>query len=183
MAAVLDAGTVSDPSVTRPHSVVVDAQGGDASAFRALYDAHVEQVYALCIRLTGERREAEEATQDVFVRAWERLRSFRGESAFGTWLHRLAVNTVLSGQRTRRRRERRVVLAERSAPVLTHPDERIDLEAAIAGLPPGCRAVFVLHDVEGWPHEEIAAQVGIAVGTSKAHLFRARRLLREVLAR
>ena len=162
---------------------VARARAGDAGAFRGLYEAHVGRVYALCLRMTGDRWDAEELTQDVFVRAWEGLGSFRGESRFSTWLYRLAVNTVLMARRTTRRRERRIVLADRTAPVEGQHEERLDLERAIAGLPEGCRTVFVLHDVEGWLHEEIATFAGIAIGTSKAHLFRARRLLRKALTR
>src|SRR5881398_998874 len=137
------------------------AQQGDQAAFEALYRAHVGRVYALCLRLTADRARAEELTQDAFVRAWERLASFRGESAFSSWLYRLTVNVVFLGQRA----------------------GQLDLERAIAALPPGAREVFVLHDVEGYRHHEIARLNGIAVGTSKAQLFRARRLLREALSK
>jgi RNA polymerase sigma-70 factor (ECF subfamily) len=163
------------------------AQQGDQAAFRVLYDAHVGRVYAICLRMARNRTEAEEHTQDVFVRAWERLASFRSESAFSTWLHRLAVNEVLQSRRAAGRRSARVTLVEdpaaldgaaRSA-LLSSPD----LERAIAGLPDGARAVFVLHDVEGYQHDEIARMSGIAEGTSKAQLHRARRLLREALER
>lgn len=162
------------------------AQAGDPDAFRLVYEAHVGRVFALCLRLTGDRADAEERTQDVFVRAWQRLASFRGESAFSTWLHRLAVNEVLMSRRAAARRERRV--EPRAAPpeaAGTRPrlEDSLDLERAIAALPEGCRTVFVLHDVEGLRHEEIAALTGTAVGTSKAHLFRARRMLREALER
>jgi len=164
------------------------AQDGDETAFRDLYREHAGRIYAVCLRLTGDAAAAEERTQDAFVRAWERLGTFRGESAFGTWLHRLAVNVVLMEQRGRRRRERRVAPAsddpvfERAAAVPAGA-ERLDLERAIALLPAGARAVFVLFDVEGYSHEEIAGMCGIAVGTSKAQLFRARRLLRGMLER
>jgi len=164
------------------------ARDGDETAFRDLYREHAGRIYAVCLRLTGDAAAAEERTQDAFVRAWERLGTFRGESAFGTWLHRLAVNVVLMEQRGRRRRERRVAPAsddpvfERAAAVPAGA-ERLDLERAIALLPAGARAVFVLFDVEGYSHEEIAGMCGIAVGTSKAQLFRARRLLREMLER
>jgi len=164
------------------------AQDGDKTAFRDLYREHAGRIYAVCLRLTGDAAAAEERTQDAFVRAWERLGTFRGESAFGTWLHRLAVNVVLMEQRGRRRRERRVAPAsddpvfERAAAVPAGA-ERLDLERAIALLPAGARAVFVLFDVEGYSHEEIAGMCGIAVGTSKAQLFRARRLLRGILER
>ena len=164
------------------------AQDGDETAFRDLYREHAGRIYAVCLRLTGDAAAAEERTQDAFVRAWERLGTFRGESAFGTWLHRLAVNVVLMEQRGSRRRERRVAPAsddpvfERAA-AAPAAAERLDLERAIALLPAGARAVFVLFDVEGYSHEEIAGMCGIAVGTSKAQLFRARRLLREMLER
>ena len=164
------------------------AQDGDETAFRDLYREHAGRIYAVCLRLTGDAAAAEERTQDAFVRAWERLGTFRGESAFGTWLHRLAVNVVLMEQRGRRRRERRVAPAsddpvfERAA-VAPAGAERLDLERAITLLPAGARQVFVLFDVEGYSHEEIAGMCGIAVGTSKAQLFRARRLLREMLER
>lgn len=162
------------------------AQQGDPSAFRELYDTHVGRVHALCLRLAGTREEAEEHTQNVFVRVWERLASFRGESAFSTWLHRLTVNEVLQARRTAGRRSVRVSLVEDpeslarvSMPATPSPD----LSQAIASLPDGARMVFVLHDVEGYQHEEIGQMLGIADGTSKAQLFRARRLLRERLGR
>ena len=136
------------------------ARGGDESAFADLYRRHVGRVYAVCLRLVRERGRAEELTQDAFVRCWERLDRYREESAFGTWLYRLAVNVVFEAGRKDRRRETRV---------------------AIATLPEGARQVFVLFDIEGYAHDEIAAMMGIAVGTSKAQLFRARRLLRDRL--
>jgi len=161
------------------------AQGGDRSAFRRLYEDHVGRVYALCLRLTGDPEDAMERTQDVFVRAWGKLGSFRGEAAFATWLHRLAVNVVLADRRSAGRRERRVDVAAALGP-RSQPAPRsglaVDLERAIAALPPGARAVFVLYDVEGYRHEEIAEMTGIAAGTSKAQLHRARKLLREALA-
>jgi RNA polymerase sigma-70 factor (ECF subfamily) len=168
--------------------VVERAQAGDDEAFGALYREHVGRVYALCFRLAGDAQAAGELTQDVFVRAWEALPSFRGESAFGSWLHRLAMNVFLGKRRTTGRREQRVfstgepALLERPVE-RTQPGARLDLEQAIAGLPKGARAVFVLHDVEGYQHAEIARMTGIAEGTSKAQLFRARRLLREALSR
>jgi RNA polymerase sigma-70 factor (ECF subfamily) len=146
-------------------------------------------VYALCLRLTADTAAAEELTQDAFVRAWEGLGSFRGESAFSSWLYRLTVNVVLLRLRAGRRRSARVVstadpaILEPPAGDAGGPGAGLDLERAVARLPPGAREVFVLHDVEGYRHEEIARLVGIAVGTSKAQLFRARRLLREALNR
>lgn len=176
------------PGVVPMSEVVERAQRGDEAAFGELYRAHVGRVHALCLRLAGDSAAAAELTQDVFVRAWEALPSFRGESAFSSWLHRLAMNVFLGKRRATGRRERRVFSTEQPA-LLERPAEAaspglgIDLEQAIAGLPPGARSVFVLHDVEGYPHGEIARMTGIAEGTSKAQLFRARRLLREALAR
>lgn len=166
--------------------LVARAQAGDQTAFRDLYRQHAGRVYALCLRLTGDARDAEERTQDVFVRLWDKLRSFRGDSAFSSWLHRLAVNVVFNERRTTRRRERRVMPAEDPAGLERHPGNpteglNIDLERAIAELPDGAREVFVLFDIEGYGHGEIAELTGIAEGTSKAQLFRARRLLREKL--
>jgi RNA polymerase sigma-70 factor (ECF subfamily) len=161
------------------------AQAGDRAAFRGLYEDHVGRVYALCLRLTGDPEDAMERTQDVFVRAWDKLATYRGDAAFATWLHRLAVNVVLADRRSAGRRERRVdaaaALGPRSAPA-PRAGLAVDLERAIAALPPGARAVFVLYDVEGYGHEEIAGLIGIAAGTSKAQLHRARKLLREALA-
>ncbi len=167
--------------------LVERARAGDDRAFEALYRAHVGRVHALCLRLVGETQAAQELTQDVFVRAWEGLSSFRGESAFSSWLHRLAMNVFLGQRRSSGRRERRVFPTDEPArlegPGETHqPGTGLDLERAIADLPKGARVVFVLHDVEGYQHAEIAHMVGIAVGTSKAQLFRARRLLREALS-
>ena len=171
-----------------PDDLVARAQAGDQTAFRELYREHAGRVYALCLRLTGDSRDAEERTQDVFVRLWDKLRSFRGDSAFSSWLHRLAVNVVLNERRTTGRRERRVMPTEDPAALERNrgnPTEglSIDLERAIEELPDGAREVFVLYDIEGYGHGEIAALVGIAEGTSKAQLFRARRLLREKLER
>ena len=158
------------------------AQSGDRSAFERLYRAHVGRIFALCRRM--QPGEAEELTQRVFVRAWEKLPAFRGRSAFGTWLHRLAVNVVLTERRSAARREARVVLAEAPAPQPVGPlAAGMDLERAIAGLPERARQVFVLHDIEGYRHAEIAALMGTAEGTAKAQLHRARRLLREALSR
>lgn len=171
-----------------PDDLVARAQAGDQTAFRDLYRQHAGRVYALCLRLTGDARDAEERTQDVFVRLWDKVRSFRGESAFSSWLHRLAVNVVLNERRTTGRREQRVMTTEDPGALErnrgnTTESLSIDLERAIAALPDGAREVFVLYDIEGYAHAEIAELVGIAEGTSKAQLFRARRLLREKLER
>ena len=179
-----------------PDAIVQAAQRGDDVAFAALYDAYAPRVYALCLGLAGDRQAAAELVQDVFVRVWEGLSSFRGESAFSSWLHRLAVNVTLESKRKGQRRSLRVMIAadlqnpEDGSPALlegpaTPVDAGLamDLEGAIARLPAGARAVFVLHDVEGYRHDEIGERLGIAEGTSRAHLFRARRLLREALDR
>lgn len=161
------------------------AQAGDQDAFHALYREHVGRVFAVCLRLTGDRGTAEDRTQDVFVQAWRRLSTFRGDSAFGSWLYRLTINVVLNERRATRRRIARVEAVEDPAamerPQREHAGEALDMERAIARLPEGARAIFVLHDVDGYRHEEIGTMLGIAAGTSKAQLFRARRLLREML--
>ena len=156
------------------------------AAFEELYHRHSGKVYALCLRMAGDASEAEELTQDAFVRAWEKLQGFRGQSAFGSWLHRLTVNVVLGRWRSRGRRRRRVVaIGEvQQMPEPGHeplPRVRMDLERAIRELPTGARTVFVLHDIEGFTHPAIAEITGLAVGTCKAQLHRARRLLREHL--
>ena len=165
------------------------AASGDRRAFERLYRAHVGRVYALCARMSADRALAEELTQDVFVRVWEKLASFRGESSFGTWIHRVAVNVVLNRLQIEKRDRKRSAAGDdeegdgiASLPARpTAPGDRMDLERAIAGLPPGARRVFVLHDIEGFRHEEIADQLGITSGGSKAQLHRARMLLREAL--
>ena len=172
----------------RERDLVRAAQSGNVAAFERLYQENVKRVYALCYRMSGGAQLAEELTQDVFVRAWQKLASFRGESAFSSWLHPIAVNVAYSERRARVRRESRVSAHDDLTPFEgeappAQPALSVDLERAIQGLPEGAREVFVLHDVEGLKHEEIAEYVGIAVGTSKAQLHRARRLLREALQR
>jgi RNA polymerase sigma-70 factor (ECF subfamily) len=164
------------------------AQQGDVAAFERLYRENVDRIYALCLRMSGDGVRAQELTQDVFVRAWEKLAGFEGKSAFSTWLHRLAVNVVLGSKRSEGIRVGKVFgtddLEAYETPTRPpDPGEALDLERAIATLPPGAKTVFVLHDVEGYKHEEIAELHGIAVGTCKAQLHRARRLLREALDR
>lgn len=168
---------------------VIRAREGDQAAFARLYDAHAPRVHALCLRLSADAGLAAVLLQDVFVRAWHGLGSFRGESSFATWLHRLALNVVLQTARGDQRRHRRVVpeneLGSGSPDHLAprdQPELRLDLERAISELEPTLRQVFVLHDVEGFRHEEIAATLCIPVGTSRSHLFRARRMLREALS-
>jgi RNA polymerase sigma factor (sigma-70 family) len=158
---------------------------GDMGAFEELYRGHVGRVHGAILRLVGmDRGRAEELTQDAFVRAWQKLSSFRHESAFSTWLYRLGVNTALMDLRGRRdAKETDIEDLELAAggDVPFCAGERGDLERAVSALPPRARAVLVLHDVEGWKHEEIATELGMAVGSSKAQLHRARGLLRNAL--
>ena len=160
------------------------AQRADARAFEKLYRLHVDKVYGLCLRMTGNVSEAEDCTQDAFIQAWNKLTKFRGDSAFSTWLHRVAVNTVLGRMRkSKRERDRIDAAAELAAPPLATSDdgELRDLAAAIERLPEGARHVFVLHAVYGYSHAEAGDMLGIATGTSKAQLHRARKLLMEEL--
>lgn len=157
-------------------------------AFEALYRRHSGRVHAICLRLTADRSSAEEAVQDVFVRLWERLGSFRGESAFSSWLHRLAINTVLQTMRSTRRREARVATSDdaelEDAPIIALAvEDRIDLEDAIKRLPQQVRMVVVLHDIEGFSHEEIAVMTGVPPGTIRSQLSRARKTLLQWLER
>jgi RNA polymerase sigma-70 factor, ECF subfamily len=169
--------------------VIRRAQERDMTAFERLYRTHVSRVHAICLRMTANATRAEELTQKAFLTVWQKLPLFRGESAFTSWLHRVAVNTVLADMRAESRRTQRVFGTDDPAVFETAPSARaapiagirLDLEQAIATLPPQARAVFVLHDVEGWQHDEIAEQLGVATGTSKAQLHRARKLLQEAL--
>jgi len=161
------------------------AAAGDASAFERLYRTHVGRIHSLTRRMLGSH-EAEEVTQDIFVRTWQKLGQFRGESAFSTWLHRLAVNVVIERRRTFAiNRERMADDASALDFVTVAPapsDLTMDFEHAIEQLPAGAREILVLHDVEGYKHREIASMLGIATGTSKRQLHRARMLMRRYLA-
>ncbi|HXY19718.1 MAG TPA: RNA polymerase sigma factor [Gemmatimonadales bacterium] len=163
------------------------AASGDQRAFERLYRQHVARIHSLARRMVGGDGDPDELTQDVFVRAWERLGTYRGEAAFGTWLHRLAVNAILNWRRSeasgRRYTDDRVDLESVQGGRAGRGGEALDLESAIAKLPRGAREVFVLHDVQGFRHEEIAAMTGVTTGTSKAQLHRARMLLRAHLER
>jgi RNA polymerase sigma-70 factor (ECF subfamily) len=172
-------------SIDADDAIVRAAAGGDVGAFESLYRQHVRRVHAVVWRLVGGNdARAEELTQEAFVRAWQALARFRFESAFGTWLHRLAVNTALMDLRTRRDGEdletddAMLVDVGSGDSAGTRTALGIDLERAVSSLPARARAVLVLHDVEGWKHEEIGIELGMAVGSSKAQLHRARRLLR-----
>jgi len=172
------------------HQLAKDAAAGDMSAFEELYRRHNRRVYSLCLRMTANVEEAEDLTQEAFIQLFRKIGSFRGDSAFTTWLHRLTVNQVLMHFRKRSVKlektteegetpEQTVVGTENpnQMPVI----DRIALDSALAQLPPGYRTVFVLHDVEGHEHEEIARMLGCAVGTSKSQLHKARMKLRRLL--
>lgn len=168
--------------------LVRDAQGGDTAAFEELYRLHVSKIYGICLRMCANPAKAEDLTQEAFVRAWQKLGSFRRQSSFLTWLHRLTVNLVLGNMRSTGRWESQLTaidsLPERGdGGAGAKPELAVDLERAISQLPPQARMVFILHDIEGYKHREIASLCGLAVGTSKAHLHRARTQLREVLKR
>jgi RNA polymerase sigma-70 factor (ECF subfamily) len=165
-------------------SDVALAAGGDASAFERMYCTHVAKVHSLARRMIGPH-EADEITQDVFVRAWQKLGTFRGDSAFGTWLYRLAVNVIIERRRSHAIRNNRMAddagAVDRAMILPVRSDLRIDVDHAIEQLPPGAREIFVLHDVEGYKHREIASLLDIASGTSKRQLHRARMLMRRQL--
>jgi RNA polymerase sigma-70 factor (ECF subfamily) len=172
------------------------AQQGDAEAFERIYRLHNRRVYALCLRMVGNTAEAEDLTQEAFLQLFRKIGTFRGESAFSTWLHRLSVNVVLM-------RLRKKTLAETSLDEATEPDEdsgggprkdiggpdlrlsgsvdRVNLERAVEQLPPGYRSIFVLHDVQGYEHNEIAVIMNCSIGNSKSQLHKARMRLRELL--
>jgi len=184
------------PDRDAERALVTRAQGGDVGAFEALYHQHAGRVFALALRLAGNREEAGELTQDVFVTAWQRLTTFRGDAAFASWLHRIAVNAMFMRVRADRRRISRIRPANEAevddgadftidggqVPAID-VEQAVDLERAIAALPTGARRVFVLHDVLGYRHDEIARLTGLAAGTLRAQLHRARRLLMEALDR
>jgi RNA polymerase sigma-70 factor, ECF subfamily len=167
--------------------LIARVRAGDSAAERALYDAHVDRVYRLAFRLAGDDALAQDFTQETFIRAFDRLGTFRGESAFSTWLHTITTTVVLNGLRKVKRFRQRetdiedahmVGVARREA----EPDLKLRMTKAIDALPEGYRTVFLMHDVEGYTHEEIGAALGVETGTSKAQLSRARAKLRIALA-
>jgi RNA polymerase sigma-70 factor, ECF subfamily len=185
---------IDDMDIRKPEpdiSLLVSLAGrGDRSAFEAIYKLHVNRIYALALRMSSDVDLAASLTQDAFVKAWQNLGSFRGDAQFSTWLHRLAVNVILDHQRRQKRRDGYEIatgdlqeegqFTASTAPVAT--GDKVDLEKAISGLPTGARSIFVLHDIEGYKMREIAEATGSALGTIKAQLHRARRLLREALS-
>ncbi len=175
---------LNEPGPTDEADWIARAQRSDARAFESLYRMHIDKVYGLCLRMTGNVAEAEDCAQDAFIQAWNKLDKFRGDSAFGTWLHRIAVNSVLGRMRKSKREQDRIQVAQ------TTTDSRVaeadtgemrDLAKAVDKLPEGARHVFVLYAVYGYSHDEASNMLGIAPGTSKAQLHRARRLLAQQL--
>ncbi len=189
IAACIANGSAMAPALAAGHNNDMDdvraAAAGDRQAFQRLYRLHVGRIHGAMLRLAGyDHARAEDLTQDAFVRAWQKLDSFREQSAFGTWLYRLAVNVALMDIRARGADPVGYVDEDNVPEHGQTPfcaAEREELERAIGRLPPRARAVFVLHDVEGWHHEEIAGELEMAVGSSKAQLHRARGLLRKAL--
>ena len=185
----MQATVMQGSSESRPETddLVRRAQSGDLEAFEALYREHCGRIYGLCLRISRDPAQAEELTQEAFIRAWRKLDSFRSGTRFPAWLAKVAVNVALGDRRSRGRRglhEVQVDDPDRWDPAARAPTPGagIDLERAIASLPPGARKVFVLYEVEGFRHQEIADLLGLSQGTSKAQLHRARRILRERLA-
>jgi len=172
------------PSRTGLDTDVALAAEGDASAFERIYRTHVARIHSLTRRMLSAH-EADEVTQDIFVRTWQKLGQFRGESAFATWLHRLAINVVIERRRSFAVQRERMTDDPSALDMLTvapaRADLTVDFEQAIGQLPPGAREIFTLHDVEGYKHREIATMLEITAGTSKRQLHRARMLMRKHL--
>ena len=175
---------LNKPEMADEADWIVRAQRSDARAFESLYRMHIDKVYGLCLRMTGNVSEAEDCTQEAFIQAWNKLEKFRGDSAFSTWLHRIAVNSVLGRMRKSKREQDRIQLAGEAAvspASVADTGELRDLSDAVDKLPEGARHVFVLYAVYGYSHDEAGSMLGIASGTSKAQLHRARRLLAQQL--
>ena len=160
------------------------AQRSDTRAFESLYKFHIDRVYGICLRMTGNTAEAEDCAQEAFIQAWNKLDKFRGDSAFSTWLHRIAVNAVLGRMRKSNREQDRILAAAetKNQPLTTEDNGELrDLSEAVDRLPDGARNVFVLHAIYGYSHEETGDMLGIATGTSKAQLHRAKKMLADQL--
>ena len=178
------AGAMTQEALDDEADCIARARRADVSAFEALYRAHVDRVYGLCLRMTGNASEAEDCTQEAFIQAWRQLSNFRGDSSLSTWLHRIAVNAVLGRMRKSRREQDRIRVVGDAYPApesVGDSSSLRELEEAMEALPSGARHVFVLHAVYGYSHEETSEMLGIASGTSKAQLHRARRLLAQQL--
>jgi RNA polymerase sigma-70 factor, ECF subfamily len=184
---VRDAIVLTLRSLVEEHELIGRVLAGDPSAERALYDAHVDRVFRLVYRMAGDLDRAQDYTQETFIRGFQRLGDFRGEAALSTWLGSIAISVTLNGLRKVRRLNEREVAPDDMVPLgrvsrEAEPDLKARLTQAIDDLPDGYRVVFLMHDVEGYTHEEIASSLGVHPGTSKAQLFRARARLREALA-
>jgi len=176
--------------MTRPineeDSIIRQAQHGDQAAFEGLYRQHVAKIYGLALRLCGRPRPAEELTQDAFVQAWKNIRGFKFKSSFRTWMHRITVNCYLQEQRCESSRRSRWLPDPSDTLISMSGDSgqainlQIDLESAIDQLPPGARMILILHDIEGYRHQEIAEMLNLSVGTSKTQLQRARTIIKEI---
>jgi RNA polymerase sigma-70 factor, ECF subfamily len=176
-----------EPSGTRDADLVARCRAGDVDAFETIYNQHAARIYTLACRMAGSPQDGEDLLQEIFLQAHRKLASFKGDSTLGTWLYRLALNHCLDYVRSRRAKMGRVTdtldaegamepVAARETPIA-----RVDLERALQQLPEGCREAFVLHDVEGFDHKEVAKLLGIAEGTSKSQVFKARSRLRGLL--
>ncbi len=184
IAPVHEPGVVTQEPTEDERGWLARAKRAEVTAFEAIYRAHVDRVYGLCLRMTGNASEAEDCTQEAFIQAWRQLSKFRGDSSLGTWLHRIAVNAVLGRMRKSRREQDRMQAVSDAYPATSAIGDSgglRDLEYAMDALPSGARHVFVLHAVYGYSHEETGAMLGIASGTSKAQLHRAKRLLAQQL--
>ena len=163
-------------------ALIERAKNNDYRAYEELYHLHIGKVFALCVRLLNDRDMAEDMAQEAFVQAWRNLSKFRGDSAFGSWLYRITTNTVLSYLRKQKHFQNSLDVDDIEIEYRETQEEKLSLEVAIAALPDGARAVFVLYSLEGYTHEEISGMLDIAVGSSKAQLHRARTLLKEKLS-
>lgn len=176
--------TATTDTFADERALIERAQGSDSRAFEALYRMHIDKVYGVCLRMTGNVAEAEDCAQEAFIQAWNKLEKFRGDSAFSTWLHRVAVNAVLGRMRKSKREQDRIAAVTEVTPAKVDTGDTgdmRDLSEAVDRLPEGARHVFVLHAIYGYSHDETGQMLGIAAGTSKAQLHRAKRLLAQQL--
>jgi len=176
--------TAKTDALADESALIRRAQRSDAQAFEARYRMHIDRVYGICLRMTRDVSEAEDCAQEAFIQAWNKMDKFRGDSAFSTWLHRIAVNSVLGRiRKAKREQDRLTAVGDIPAPTVTTGDsgELKDLSEAVGRLPEGARNVFVLHAIYGYSHDETGKMLGIATGTSKAQLHRAKRLLAQQL--